>query len=160
MTKVTVENYRDDKYYPKIVRAVEAILAHGDVVAPIDVFVHMELLSKADVEAWRFGRVPYLEKVIRCSLGKTSRILRILRMHVHDLNMSPSHTAYVKWGKGQRSPLRFSKTGDPNLEEAYSRHFLRPGLKSKKRRAAEESVSQGQASRLSEPESSAARESE
>ena len=71
MTKVTVENYRDDKYYPKIVRAVEAILAQGDIVAPVDVFVRMELLTKADVESWRFGRVPYLEKVIRCSLGKT-----------------------------------------------------------------------------------------
>jgi hypothetical protein len=128
-----INNYRNDKYYSKIVRAVEAILARGDVVAPIDVFVQMDLLSKADVESWRFGRVPYLERVIRGSLGKTSRILRILRMHAHDLNMIPSHTAYVKWGKGQRAPLRFSKTGDGNIEEAYSRHFLRPGLKSKKR---------------------------
>jgi hypothetical protein len=141
MKKVNVENYRDDKYYPRIVRAVESILAKGDVVTPIDVFVHLDLLSKADVESWRFGRVPYLERVIHCSLGKTSRILRILRMRVHDLNMRPSPTAYVKWGKGQRTPLRFSKTGDPNLEEAYSRHFLTPGLKSKKRPVAEGSDS-------------------
>jgi len=133
MKKVTVENYRDDKYYPKVVRAVGEILAYSEVVAPVDVFVHMKLLSKADLELWRFGRVPYLEKVICCSLGKTSRILRILRMHVHDLDMIPSHTAYVKWGKGSRIPLRFSKTGEPKLEEAYSRHFLKPGLKSKKR---------------------------
>jgi hypothetical protein len=137
MTKITVENYRDDKYYPKIVRAVEAILAQGDVVAPVDVFVRMELLSEDDVESWRFGRVPYLEKVIRCNLSKISRILRILRMHVHDLDMTPSHTAYVKWGKGPRTPLRFSKTGDPKLEEAYSRHFLKPGRKGKKRVEAE-----------------------
>ena len=72
----------------------------------------MDLLSNADVESWRFGRSPYLEKVIRGSLGKTSRILRILRMHGHDLDMIPSHTAYLKWGKGPRTPLRFSKTGD------------------------------------------------
>lgn len=126
MKRVTVENFRSDKYYPKVVRAVEAILARGDVVAPVEVFTQMDLLKKADVEAWRFGRVPYLERVIHCSLGKTSRILRILRMHVHDLNMIPSLTAYVRWGKGPRTPLRFSKTGDPNLEEAYSRHFLKP----------------------------------
>ena len=50
------------------------------------------VLRKIDVESWRFGRVSYLEKVIRCNLGKTSRILRILRMHVHDLNMTPSHS--------------------------------------------------------------------
>ena len=158
MTKITVENYRDDKYYPKIVRAAEAILAQGDVVAPVDVFVHMELLSKADVEAWRFGRVPYLEKVIRCNLSKISRILRILRMHVHDLDMIPSHTAYVKWGKGPRPPLRFSKTGDPNLEAAYSRHFLKPGLKGKKRAAPERQGSQGEASERGAPESSVGKE--
>lgn len=134
MKKVTLENYRDDKYYPRIVRAVEAILAKGDIVAPIDVFIHMDLLKKDDAEAWRFGRIPYLERVIHCNLAKTSRILRILRMHVHDLNMSPTQTAYVKWGKGRRTPLRFSKTGHPKLEEAYSRHFLRSGLKSKKTR--------------------------
>jgi hypothetical protein len=153
MMKVTLDNYRNDKYYPKIVRAVEAILANADVVAPIDVFVRMDLLSKADVESWRFGRVPYLEQVIRCSLGKTSRILRILRMHAHDLNMRPSQTAYVKWGKGRRTPLRFSKTGDPNLEEAYSRHFLTHRLKSK-RRIAERSDSEGQGAPVALPEGS------
>ena len=146
MMKVTVENYRKDKYYPKVVRAVEALLANDDVVTPIDVFIRLELLSKADVESWRLGHVPYLEKVIHCSLSKASRILRILRMHVHDLNMRSSHTAYVKWGKGERTPLRFSKTGDPNLEEAYSRHFLTPGLKSNKRRPLDQQASQVQAS--------------
>jgi hypothetical protein len=144
MKKATVANYRDDKYYPRVVRAVEAILAAGDVVTPIDVFVQMELLSKADVEEWRFGRIPYLEKVIRCSLGKTSRILRLLRMHIHDLDMRPSQTAYVQWGKGPRTPLRFSKSGDPNLEEAYSRHFLAPGLKSKKRQKSVDTKYHGQ----------------
>ncbi len=137
MKKVTVEDYKEDKYYPRVVRAVEAILAKGDLVTPIEVFVQMDLLSKADVESWRFGRIPYLEKVIRCSLGKTSRILRLLRMHVHDLNMSPSQTVYVKWGKGRRLPLRFSKTGDPKIEDAYSRHFLSPGLRSKRSRSIE-----------------------
>lgn len=147
MKKVTLENYREDKYYPRIVRAVQAILAQGDIVAPIDVFMHMDLLRKEAVEAWRFGRIPYLERVIHCNLAKASRILRILRMHVHDLNMPPSLTVYVKWGKGRRTPLRFSKSGHPKLEEAYSRHFLRPGLQAKKKREkreAERAASQGE----------------
>jgi hypothetical protein len=46
MTKITVETYRDDKYYPKVVGAVEAILAEGDVVAAVEVFVHMEMLRQ------------------------------------------------------------------------------------------------------------------
>jgi hypothetical protein len=133
MKKISVSNYRSDKYYPRIVRAVEAILAKGRVVAPVDVFLHMDLLRTSDLEAWRFGRVPYLEKVIQCNLEKASRILRILRFHVHDLNMKPSPTYYKKWGKGQKIPLRFSKSGDRKIEEAYARHFVAPGVGRKKR---------------------------
>ena len=39
----------------------------------------------------------------------------------------PSVTAYMRWGKGPTQRLRFTKTGDPNLEEAYARHFVWPG---------------------------------
>ena len=137
MVKITVETYKSDKYYPKVVRAVAAILAKGDVVAPVEVFVQMDLLSKADVESWRFRRLPYLERAIRCSLGKASRILRILRMHAHDLNMRPSGTAYVSWGKGARTPLRFSKTGAPGLEKAYSLHFLAPNRRPRSKHPAQ-----------------------
>jgi len=36
-------------------------------------------------------------------------------------------TTYVRWGKGPKQRLRFTKTGDPRLEEAYSQHFVWPG---------------------------------
>ena len=126
MKKVTLAGYRTDPYYKDVVRAVGEILSADGIVTPVEIFIHLNLLSRADLEEWRFGRVPYLEKVIRCNLSKASRILRILRFHAHDLNLKPSQTAYVKWGKGKRARLRFSKTGDPNLEEAYSRHFVAP----------------------------------
>ena len=125
MKKITLENYRKDKHYPRVVRAVQAILGKGGgVVAPVDVFVQMELLSKADLEDWRFGRVAYLERVIHCNLEKASRILRILRMHMQDIKMRPSSAVYKKWGKGAKIALRFSKSGNPSLEEAYSLHFV------------------------------------
>jgi hypothetical protein len=136
MKKISVSNYRGDKYYPRVVRAVEAILAKGRVVAPIDVFVQLDLLSTTDLEAWRFGRVPYLEKVIRCNLEKASRILRILRLHAHDLSLRPSQTYYRKWGKGPKIPLRFSKSADRNIEEAYARHFVAPTTRLKKQEPA------------------------
>lgn len=129
MKKITLENYKANKYYPRIVRATNAILETGKVVAPVDVFVKMKLLDPKSLEDWRFGRIPYLERVIKTNLSRANLILRILRFHAHDLNLKPSHTAYVKWGKGGRPPLRFSKTGERNLEEAYSRHFVRLGGK-------------------------------
>lgn len=126
-TKVSVDNYRDDPLYPRIVRAVEPLLTRGKVVAPVDVLLGMGLLDPARMEDWRFGRVPYLEKVINCNLTRLSRLLRTLRFHAHELNLVPSTTSYVRWGKGPKRGLRFTKTGDDKLEEAYSLHFVWPG---------------------------------
>jgi hypothetical protein len=122
-----VASFRDDPLFPRIERAVAAILAKGKVVAPVDVLVHMDLLAPENLADWRRGRVPYLEKVIQCNLTRLSRLLRLLRFHAHDLNLVPSSTVYRRWGKGPKHLLRFTKTGDPRVEEAYGRHFVWPG---------------------------------
>jgi hypothetical protein len=124
---VSVDNFRHDPMFPRLERAAAKILATGKVVAPVEVLVRMDLLTPADLEAWRFGSVPYLERVIRGNLSRLGRLLRILRFHAHDLNLVPSHTAYVRWGRGPRTPLRFTKTGERKVEEAYARHFVWPG---------------------------------
>jgi hypothetical protein len=87
----------------------------------------MNLLEPKRLEDWRRGRVPYLEKAIDANLTRLSRLLRILRFHTHDLRLVPSVTAYMRRGKGPKQHLRFTKTGDPKLEEAYARHFVWPG---------------------------------
>lgn len=116
--------------YPRIVRAVATILERDQVVAPVEVLLEMGMLTPDRLKDWRFGRLPYLEMGIQGSLSRLSRLLRILRFHAHDLNLVPSMTAYARWGKGPKQRLRFTKTGDKKLEEAYSRCFLRPGTKS------------------------------
>src|SRR6266581_1176692 len=115
----TVATYRDDPLHPRIERAVARILANGKVVAPVDVLVGMGLLAPEKLEDWRRGRVRYLEAVIDCNLTRLSRLLRILRFHAHDLNLVPSITAHMRCGKGPRRRLRFTKTGERKLEEAY-----------------------------------------
>ena len=124
---VSVATYRESPLYPRVVRAVARILARSKVVAPVDVLVGMDLLAPKALEDWRRGPVPYLEKVINCNLTRLSRVLRILRFHAHDLRLVPSVTVYTRWGKGPKQRLRFTKTGDPRLEEAYARHFVWPG---------------------------------
>lgn|GEM_PF-2351816 len=123
----TVQDFRNDPMFPRIERAVAAILVDGKVVAPVDVLVKMGILAPKDLEDWRFGRVPFLERVIQGNLSRLSRLLRILGFHCHDLNLVASHTAYVKWGKGARAPLRFTRTGEERLEKVYARHFVWPG---------------------------------
>ena len=67
--------------------------------------------------------------MINCNLSRLSRLLRILRSHAHDLKLVPSQTAYRRQGKGPKQALRFTKTGDPDVEAAYARHFVLPGGK-------------------------------
>ena len=120
---VTVATSRNDPLYP----AVSAILSKGNVVTPIDVLLNMKLLAPGRLDDWRRGREPYLERVIELNLTRLSRLLRILRFHAHDLNLVPSVSVYLRSGKGARQRLRFTKSGDPKLEEAYARHFAWPG---------------------------------
>ena len=125
--KVSISTYKQDKYYPRIVAATEKILTKkrngASYVTPIEILIEMGVLDDQQMQRWRQGKVPYLEKVIQCNLSKANRILRILRFHVHDLRLQPSIAHYKR--KGQW--LRFSKSGEPIIEEAYARHFVKLG---------------------------------
>lgn len=123
MKHVTFNTYEEDKYYPRVVRAIARILEKSDVVSPVEVLMEMGNLSKQNHDAWRKGQVLYFERVFEGSLSKANRILRIIGFHAHDLNMIPKNTTYFKNGKGKKHPLRFSKSGNKKVEEAYSRHY-------------------------------------
>ena len=129
--RITLDNYRKDTYYPRIVSAVERILARGREVRPIDLFIEMGLLTRAAAEDWRAGRTPYLERVIHCNLAKAGRILRILRLHARDLGLAPAVVPY----RHKRKRLRFSNTGKAGVEEAYARHYRVPGGRPEQGRA-------------------------
>ena len=124
MKNVTLDNYKEDKYYPKVANAVDRVLSSEKYVTPIRVFQSMGLLEKRDIESWKKGQVPYLERAIGCNLHKASRILRLLRFCAHDLNLKPSITVYNRKVRGGKITLRFTKSNDKKLEEAYSRHFV------------------------------------
>src|SRR5215472_8699730 len=120
LRKITLTNYRQDRYYARIVKATEDLLREKGFVAPIELFIRMELLSPESVDDWRRGRIPYLERAIQCNLSKASRILRILRKHAHDLDLKPAPTMYKRWTSGPRTLLQFSKTGDRAVEKALT----------------------------------------
>jgi len=124
MKIITVGNYRTDKYYPKIVRAVAKILSRSNVVAPVDVLMGMGNLTKQDYDAWRRGTVPYLEYVVEGNLSKATRILGIIGFHMHDLNMVPQRTVYRQSDRYKNRVLQFTKSGIKRLDEAYSRHYV------------------------------------
>jgi len=124
MKQISKSNYKSDKLYPSVVRAINSILERSLFVAPVDVLIASDRLDKIRFEDWRFGRIPYLERVTNSGLGNLNRILRIVQLHCQERGLKPSHTIYNRWGKGPKTRLRFSKSGDANLEAAYATHWV------------------------------------
>jgi hypothetical protein len=125
----------------RVARAAEAALTDHHYVSALDVFVGMGLLAAVHVRGWRQGRIPYLEHVIQGNLHKISRSMRIFRVWAQERGLTPSETAYVARTRGPRRELRFSKSGDPAIEQAYRTHFVSPELSIKKQERLRERLS-------------------
>lgn len=116
-------------------------------IALVDVFMAMDKLTPAQHEDWRMGRKPCLEAVIQLNLSQ----INVVCCAVHDSaargKLKPSWTAYVKWGKGNRTSLRFSKSGAPQLERHWATHYL--AIRPVKPHSAPQSVSESLPTNLS-----------
>jgi len=95
-------------------------------VAFVDVFMKIGYLDPMDYEKWRLKRVPDLEQVITCNLGKINFIMKTIRKNCLNGGCRESWTDYMAWGKGNKTRLRFSRSGEENVERSYATHFLRP----------------------------------
>ncbi|OMF90374.1 hypothetical protein [Paenibacillus sp. FSL R7-0337] len=108
----------------KVGEIVKKLIAGKGVVTPLKVFLRLGAVSPEQVEEWRLGKVPYLERVLRGNLSQFNFILSLIRQKAREHELKPSHTDYVKRGKGPKRPLRFSKTGDVAMEQRYSTHYV------------------------------------
>jgi hypothetical protein len=120
-----VDPRNEAKLRSKIAAAGEAALTKAGYVTAIDALLATGWLTPENLTEWRQGRVPYLERVTVASLPKISAAMRIFRRWAQDRGLRPSQTVYVSWTK-QRRPLRFSKSGLPEIERSYSTHWLPP----------------------------------
>ena len=93
-------------------------------VAPVDILLGMGVLSQADYENWRFGKVPFLERVCQANLTQLSRIMHEVRIYAMAHSLKTSWTCYHQWGKHKDRRLRFSKSGDEKIEHSYATHFV------------------------------------
>ena len=82
--------------------------------APVDVLMDIGVLPKQKYEDWRFGKVDYLERVCTVNLRKLFFIMHQMRVYAQ------------KTGQGHKPviPLRFSKSGNPEVEKWYAPHFV------------------------------------
>ncbi len=104
--------------------AAGRLLREKGYISYPDLFIALGYLSRSDYEDWRSRRVPYLERVIKTNLTRISFILTAVRKNSLDGKLKPSWTAYMSRGKGAVR-LRFSKSGNPQLEQLWATHFLK-----------------------------------
>lgn len=98
--------------------------------APVDVLMDIGYLSRQDYENWRCGRVDYLERVCKANLSKLSLVMREIRSCAAKTGLKPSFCTYRRWGgksgggRTPAAPLRFSKSGAPEIEQRYATHYV------------------------------------
>lgn len=121
MTDITLQNYKSNRLYPKVVKAVGQLLQEKDEIATVDVLIKLGKLAQKDFESWRQGKIDYLERVFQGSLSNAGIVLRIINFHMHDLKMIKANKTFKKING--KKVLIFSKTKVMKLEEVYSRSF-------------------------------------
>lgn len=108
----------------KIKEISNQLITDKGFICSIDILCELGILSKAQIKDWRFGKIPYLEKVCNKNLGTLTFINRTIKEIAKDKNLKQSWTAYNKFGKGVKSRLIFSKTREDNIENAYATHYI------------------------------------
>ena len=122
--------------------------------APADVLVDIGVLPKQKYEDWRFGKVRYLEAACTCNLKKLSFIMKQIRSYAKKSNLKPSFCYYKRWGVKKKHghkpviPLRFSKSGNPEIEKAYATHYVDLGRMEQLKKERMEKAAAVQAGRL------------
>jgi len=106
------------------------LLKKKGYISFVDVFMELGYLDRNDHEDWRRRRIPTLEKAIRLNLAKINIVMKAVRQNSLNGKLQPRVTSYKSWGKGKKTDLRFSKTGEENIERLYATHFVKTGKKS------------------------------
>jgi hypothetical protein len=113
----------------------------------VDVFREIGKLSPANHDAWRSGKIPYLERAITLNLPQINLVCRTVHADSQRGTLKPSPALYHRYGKGPKQKLRFTKSGDPKLEQAWATHYLLPVTEETRNRPSQATSTTGEPGR-------------
>jgi len=128
------------KLAARVQKAAEAALAARHYVSAVDVLVGIGWLDPGAVKRWQQGQVDYLERVVQANLSRISEAMRLFRSWASAKGLIASETVYVMRAPSRRT-LRFSKSGNPRIEQLYRTHWLSGELSKKKQERVAEKAS-------------------
>ncbi len=116
----------DEELTAKVNSAMYKQCRNRGYAAPVDVLLDIGVLTKQKYEDWRFGKITYLESVCNVNLRKLSLLMHRIRVYAKQNNLKPSFCYYKRWGMKKKSaiPLRFSKSGNADIERWYATHWV------------------------------------
>jgi len=116
----------------RIAKAAEAVLAVDHSVSVIDVLTGIGWLDSEAVERWRRGQVACLEETLQLDPPRILEAIKLFRSWATTRGLLASQTDYVD-RTPQRNPLRFSRSGNFEIETSYRTHWVSPDLSESKR---------------------------
>ena len=108
----------------KLENYCQKLIQEKGYTSSVDVLLKFSFLSAKNYNYWRFGKVDCLEKICTINLKKLSTLNKLIKTFAKKLNLKESWTAYNKYGQGKKMRLKFSKSGNENIEKAYATHYV------------------------------------
>lgn len=117
----------EDKLRERVERAAAAALEAKGEVSALDIFMGIGWLNPAHHRNWRTGRVVCLERVVQSNLKRVSASMRLFREWARQRGLTPGEVRHTRATSRGSVDLRFSVSGDADIERAYRTHYFLPG---------------------------------
>jgi hypothetical protein len=124
----------------RVAKAAEAALAAQHYVSAIDVLLRIRWLDPGAAKRWWQGQIDCLEEALQVSPVRITEAFDLFRSWVSEKGLLASEADYIA-RTPQRQMLRFSRGGDPAVEQFYRIHWLSPALSERKRERLAEKAS-------------------
>jgi hypothetical protein len=124
----------------RVARAAESALAEQSYVAPIDILNRIGWLDASAIALWRQGRLECLERALQVRPERVAETMQVFRGWAEQKGLEPSETQYVARDSG-RTTLRFTFSGDADIERLYRTHWISSNLSARQRERLQEKAS-------------------
>lgn len=102
-----------DRLTLRLEASITSVLKRDGRLTYPALLVELGMLSPSSLDEWRAGRVPYLERVVTGNLTKLARIQKGVRRGARQRGLR-------RRVEERERKVRFSKSGNPFIEEEYS----------------------------------------
>jgi hypothetical protein len=124
----------------RVGKAAAAALAEQNYVSPIDVLMGIGWLDFSSMKRWRQGQIDCLEGAVQINSSRLMEAMDLLRAWAAGKGLSASATEYFASTPRQET-LRFSASGDPEIELLYRTHWVSAALSEKQQQRLAEKTS-------------------